>query len=332
MLGYEYVIAKIHGIHSKSIVGDNYKRLRKIDTIDKLAKELLGDDIDSNLTTKKMFTYIESKLKRKIYNQINDIVKYFDYKNELLNALILKYEIENVKIIINCHYSKEKNVKDLFEVKLKNSINYKLVYSMDLSDFKNITSIFVNTIFSFVLPLIESKKSRIYVENELDKFYYINLLNSLKGFTKEQKEKIKKVLIEEMNWHNILWALRTRFYYNKVFDDVKETFIKMNGLISLDLIKNIFSMEFVPNEVDKIFEKYPKSIKLLIKETTDENGEVNIPLLEEKVEERIANLYIGYFYIEFNILSIIAYVYIKMKEYNNIVKLVESLRYNLNLD
>ncbi len=332
MLGYEYVISKIHGIHSKSVVGENYKKLKKIDSIDKLSKELLKDELDTQLSVKKMFTYIEKKMKKKIYTQVNDIAKYFDYKNELINALILKYEIENIKLIVNSYYSSQKKVSELFEVGIPNSINYQLVYKSDLSNFKNIQQIFINTIFSFILPLIESKKEKIIIENELDKFYYTNLLKSLKGFSKEQKEKIKKVLIEEMNWQNILWALRTRFYYNKVFDDVKETFLKVEGLISLDLIKNIFLMEFVPNETEKIFEKYPKSIKLFIKEVTNENGEIDIPLLEKKVNERISNLYIKYFYIEYNILSIIAYIYIKMNEYNNIVKLVESLRYNLNLE
>jgi len=330
MQDIDFILAKIHGIHSKSVVGDNYNRLRKIDSIDSLNKELFGGD-KSGVTSKKLYTDIEKNFKMRVYKEITELSKYFDYKNILINNTILKYEIENVKNLVNGHLLKIKTNLDLFEVKLEKTLNYDLVNKLDYTDFSNLKRILEPTIFNFVIALIENKKDKFFIENELDKFYYRKLIESISYLSKTEREKLKPIILEEMNWQNIVWALRTKLYYNKIFSDVEQSFLTENGLISKAVISKIFELEFIRDEQDKILVGFPKTYRELIKNATSEDGDIDIPKLEIDVDYRLNSLFIKNFYIEFNILAIIAFIHIKMKEYNNVVKIVESIRYKTPL-
>lgn len=330
MQDIDFVLAKIHGIHSKSVVGDNFDRLRKVDSIDSLNKELFGVD-KSGFTSKKLYTDIERNFKMRVYKEITELSKYFDYKNILINNTILKYEIENVKTLVDGYLFKIKTDIDLFEVKLEKTLNYDLINKLDYTDFGNLKKILEPTIFKFVIDLIENKKDKYFIENELDKFYYRKLIESTSYLSKTEREKLKPIIIEEMNWQNIVWALRTKLYYNKIFSDVEQSFLTENGLISKATISKIFDLEFVRDEQDKILGGFPKIYRELIKNATSEDGDIDIPKLEIDADYRLYSLFIKSFYLEFNILAIIAFIHIKMREYNNVVKIVESIRYKAPL-
>ena len=254
MYDIDFIIAKIHGIHSKSVLGENYIKLKKVDSIEKLNRELF-DEERTEIPTKKLYTEIERIFKKKIYKQILDISRYFNHNNELINSAILKFEIENVKIIINSYINKDKSVKNLFEIKLQKTIDYQLLYKIDITDFNNIKRLFDNTIFKFVVPMLESNSDRFLIENELDKFYYKNILSSIERLKTVSKSKILSLLIEEINWQNIIWALRTKFYFNRSFHDIEKSFFTYKGVITKESLRNIFELDFVPNEIDKIFGK-----------------------------------------------------------------------------
>jgi len=330
MQDIDFVLAKIHGIHSKSVVGDNFDRLRKVDSIDSLNKELFGVD-KSGFTSKKLYTDIERNFKMRVYKEITELSKYFDYKNMLINNTILKYEIENVKTLVDGYLFKIKTDIDLFEVKLEKTLNYDLINKLDYTDFGNLKKILEPTIFKFVIDLIENKKDKYFIENELDKFYYRKLIESTSYLSKTEREKLKPIIIEEMNWQNIVWALRTKLYYNKIFSDVEQSFLTENGLIAKATISKIFDLEFVRDEQDKILGGFPKIYRELIKNATSEDGDIDIPKLEIDADYRLYSLFIKSFYLEFNILAIIAFIHIKMREYNNVVKIVESIRYKAPL-
>ncbi|HNZ25887.1 MAG TPA: V-type ATPase subunit [Spirochaetota bacterium] len=330
MQDIDFVLAKIHGIHSKSVVGDNYERLRKIDSIDSLNKELFGGDKIGG-ASKRLYTDIEKKFKIKVYKEITELSKYFDYKNVFINNTILKYEIENVKNLVNAHILKIKTDIELFEVKLENTLNYDMVNKLDYTDFANLKKILEPTIFNFVINLVENKNDKYFIENELDKFYYRKLVESTSRLSKTERDKLKPIILEEMNWQNIVWALRTKLYYNKIFSDVEQSFLTESGLIPKAKISKIFDLEFIRDEQDKILSGFPTIYRELIKSATSEEGDIDIPKLEIDVDYRLYSLYIKNFYLEFNILAIIAFIHIKMKEYNNVVKIVESIRYKTSL-
>lgn len=332
MYKYDFIQAKLHGIHSKSIIGENFDKFKKIKSIDTLKKQLFPDD-ESAVPERLLYGYLEKKFKYKTFKQINYISKFFDYKNQFINNLILRYEIENVKLLVNAYYSRTKAVEEMFQVELEDTLDYKLIYSSDISDLRNIKLIFNDTIFNFLITLIEEKKDIFYIENSLDKFYYDNLLNSLNKLRKHEAENLKKIIIFEMNWQNILWAFRVKLYYKKSFANVKDTFLDYKELIKLDNLEKIFLLEFIPDEYKKFFSGYPDRYKDIIYKSFNEKGDFDLHLLDENINMELMKLYTNYFFIEnFNILPLISFIYIKKNEYLNVVKLIESIRYNISME
>jgi vacuolar-type H+-ATPase subunit C/Vma6 len=332
MYKYDFLQAKLHGIHSKSIVGDNFNKLKNIKSIDTLKKHLFPDD-NSIISERNLYGYLEKDFKIKIFKQINYVSKFFNYKNPFINNMILRYEIDNVKLLVNTFLSSGKKIEEMFEVDLKDTLNYQLIYDSDISDKANIKLILNDTLFKFIIPMIEENKDLFCIENELDKFYYNSLLDSLKSLRKYESEILKKIIIFEMNWQNITWAFRVKLYYKKSFANIKDSFLRYQGLIKPDVLEKIFQLEFVPDEAKKMFSGYPPKYQEIILKSFDENGDFDLILLEENVMEELMKLYTKYFFIEnFNILPLISFIYIKKNEYFNIVRLIESIRYNLPLE
>ena len=332
MFKYDYLQAKLHSIHSKSIIDENYKKLQKIPSIENLRKELFPED-KKLIPVNMLYSYLEKKFKNKIFKQINYISKFYNFKNKFINNMILRYEIDNVKLLISAHYGNCKKLEDLFEVELANTLDYQLIYENDISDVNNIKLILENTMFNFLIPDIEKKEEIFYIENSLDKFYYENLLDSLNTLSKHERENLYKIIIEEINWQNISWAFRAKIYYKKTFANIKDSFLSFHGLIPIEILEKIFELQFIPDEAKELLKKFPVNYLNVILESFDEEGNFDLPLLEENNLAKLMRLYTKYFFIEnFNILPIISFIYIKKNEYYNVVKLIESIRYDLILE
>ena len=332
MFKYDFLQAKLHGIHSKSIVGNNFNKLKNIKSIDALKKHLFPDD-NSIVSERKLYGYLEKVFKIKIFKQINYVSKFFNHKNPFINKMILRYEIDNVKLLINTFLSGNKHIEEMFEVDLRDTLDYQLVYKLDVSDVNNIKLILNGTLFKFLIPMIEEKKELFYIENQLDKFYYNSLLDSLKSLKNYEISILKKIIIFEMNWQNITWAFRVKLYYKKSFANIKDSFLNNHELIKPEVLEKIFQLEFVPDEAKKLFTGYPPKYQEIILKSFDDNGDFDLILLEENINQELMKLYTRYFFIEnFNILPLISFIYIKKNEYFNIVRLIESIRYNLSLE
>jgi|GEM_PF-1241984 len=329
MSKYDYLLAKLHAKHSKSIIGENFESLKKIKSIENLYKTLLPDEM-KKVTPLLIHSELEKKIKVKIFNEINNISKYFEYKNPLINNLILRYEIDNLKYLINAYYQKKQQISDLFEIDLKNTLDYKMIYTLDISKKENIIKILKKTIFKGLIKLINNDKDALFIENYIDKNYYSKLLDSTKQFSNYEREKIKKLIIEEINWQNILWAFRTKIFYNKTFDDIREYFMNIKGAIPVKYLEIIYMIQFTSAEIKNKMNKIPGRYKKHIIDSIDNNGNIDVIGMENKILKELQKRYSKYFYIEyFNILPVISFIYIKKTEYSNIVSLIESIRYKI---
>ncbi len=332
MFKYDFLQAKLHGIHSKSIVGDNFNKLKKIKSIDVLKKQLFPDD-NSIVSERSLYGYLEKMFKNKIFKHINYISKFFNFNNQFINNMILRYEIDNVKLLVSTFYAGSKTIQEMFEVELIETLDYQLIYSLDVSELNNIKLVLKDSIFKFIIPLLEEKKDLFYIENMLDKFYYENLLHSLENLKNYEIDILKKIILFEMNWQNIAWAFRVKLYYKKSFANIKDSFLAFKGLINLERLEKIFQLEFIPEEAKKIFAGFPPRYYDIILKSFNEHGDFDLPLLEENITKELMARYTNYFFVEnFNVLPLISFIYIKKNEYLNVVKLIESIRYNLNLE
>lgn len=339
MIEYDFLQAKLHGIHSNSFVKEKLISLSKIQSIENLKKTLFPEE-NILVSGNKLFTYLESKFKQKIITQILYTAQHFNFKNKLINTLLMRYEIDNIKFIINSFYSlknatltkieSEKKIESLPEIYIPNGLNYNLIYKSDLSNINNIKKIFENTLYFFINPLLTQNEKLLDIESKIDKFYYSQLLDSLNRQTRYERRLLYSIITEEMNWQNITWAFRLKMFYNKSFENVKSSFLVGKDLIPLKILKSIFDFQFVKKEDINIIKKIPLYYRNKISLYHTQEGDFNLSQLEEHIRNILNKKYIQSFYREnFNILPIVAYIYLKKIEYINIVRVIESLRYNI---
>lgn len=330
---YDFIIAKLHGINSKSLIGERFDNLKKITAIDRLVKELGFSELEIEKGFS-IYTLLEKSYKQKIFKQLNYIVNFFEGKNNFINSMLLKYEIDNVKLIINCYYSKQNKDPDFPKPTVLNIFDYQRIKEMDLTKIENIKEIFSNTIFNFILNMLDENKDHLFVENSIDKFYYYNLIDALETIKSYEFKKIKEILVLEMNWQNIIWAFRTAYFYKKNFKNVLESFLSHKWLIDGKKLEAIFNLNYSPGELENSLKKIvPPYYYNFILKFVNSTGELDLNSLEKAAIKEIITRYTHFFYLEnFNILPIIAFIYLKQVEYDNIIKLTESLRYNLKLE
>jgi len=313
-----YVLAKIHGIHSKSVIGDTLTRYSKIDSIDKLEKALFAGET-AEAPTKQIYTRVEDRFRSKIISQITDITDYLGTDNPLINAFLMRYEIENVKRIIRANINGEKATTGLTELVIPKGLDYKLIAKTDLTSPSALRDILTDTVFSFVTEKAQGKNT---AETDilLDKFYYTNLLKAAQTLPKQQQEVITDIITDEINLTNIIWVLRLTKYYNTDNDKIRSMIIETDKTISADIL-----LEMVKTDTSAERRAVKKYQRIFGSQTI--SNDTNITKAEQSADEYISRRYVKLFTQEYNILSVVAYIYIKMKEYSDIVRIVESLRY-----
>ena len=157
------------------------------------------------------------------------------------------------------------------------------------------------------------------IENKLDKFYFENMMESIKGYNSNLKDMIGK----QIDLNNIIWICRVKKYYNFSNQKTKDILINKNyKLKKIEIEKLIEAKD--ENTINEILKNtyYAKYINF-----------TDITSIEENIDRYLYRLYKKYF--RGNIFDIsIIYAYINMvdKENNDIINIIEGIRYNMNID
>lgn len=314
------VNAKIKGMYAKKLKQSDLEDLMKQDTI-KDAIILLKSKIPElemlNINADRL--ELEEELDNILISDLIKIEKYLSGKNkEILDAYILKYKLNITKQkfdIINDN-SKVLNAKIHSEIDKEINIWAKSVFK-ELNDIENIKNMqeFLDRIKNEEIKniVIEGMNgnNKFTMENKLDKFYFSNLLKSVKGvnYILEKEVRINIDLL------NVIWVYRYISNMgvldkNILLDDgyriTKNKIDELAKIKTIDDIKDFLQGTpyegIINNDIERdfmrfLYKRYKKSFK-------DEMLDISIV--------------IDYF----NMLEI---------EKNNIITIIEGIRYNLSM-
>ena len=326
---YAFINAKIHGIYARSFLGDNFHKLASISNLKELSSHLFPD-IKTVAINTSLHRFLQQKVFDYIHNQISLVFKYFEKQQILLKRIIGRFEIDNLKQIIRIYNSEYLEKPFFYDIKDYFEIDKKILQTLDLTKKENLFLLFKNTKYEFINELIMQNKSIFEIENKIDIFYYQQLINGLKGLNRIEKKVLKSLIIQEINWQNITWAFRLKQFYAESFENSSQYFINQKLALPVELFSDIF---FYSGEMDfkKIFKKWPSFYTDKIISVLDEYGEVKIHKLESIASEYINQKYYHLFYTNpFTLLPLVAFIYLKRKELNSIIALIEALRYNIS--
>ena len=205
--------AKLKAMYAKKLKKDDLEDLMKqnslTDAILVLKSKIPNLD---NLSDNAKRMELEAALDTILIYDIQKILKYLQGTNrEIFEQYIIKYKIETIKKLYeNLNISKMKNIQTndwieyiFTDLKILYTATNKEDFIDKIPD-KNIKSIFKNSHTDFER------------ENTLDKYYFENLLKTVKG----KNKKIETLLNIRIDLLNILWTYRCKKYYGIFNPDI----------------------------------------------------------------------------------------------------------------
>jgi len=304
---YPNINAKLKGMYAKTLSQEDLEDLLKQKTIKDaiiILKSKLKPLEDLKIDATRI--ELESELDNLIISDIEKIYKHLDNKTKkIFDSYILKYKMKILRIIW-----KELVVGRQFE--RENELANWMKCFKELDGIENI-----QTQEEFLEKIKDKKLKKIFGENEnlfdleslLTKYYYENLYLEAKGTS----TKLKDIISEQIDIINISSIYRCKKYYG--FYKGKY-FINYGKILKKEDIQEIENVESL------------QEIKELLKNT--KYREIIETSIEENSKKYMHKKLKKYFKEEqFDIISIIAYFYIKEVEQANIVTIIEGIRYKL---
>lgn len=300
------VTAKLKAMYAKKLKKDDLDDLIKQEHI-KDAIIILKSKIDDldNLSNDAKRLELENSLDKLIIIDMKKIDKYINGTNKKIwQKYILKYQIDIIKKI------------------------YEKVITNELQNIEN--TIWVTNIFTDLEPLLkvkskeefleqlpdedikeifETSKNNFELENNLNKYYFEGFLHEVKGKNKD----IETVLKYSIDLLNIFWTYRCQKYYGIVDEN-----ILINSFYKIDI--NII------REVEKI--ETIEELKQILSHTAYKN------IIKEDVQKDVKRALYKRSKSSFrkdilNLNTVISYFEMIQIEKENIITIIEGIRYNL---
>lgn len=319
---YPNINAKLDGMYAKKLKRENIEELIKQNSIKQvvaLLKSLNGSfrDLDDNakrINIKIILDNILIQDIKKIYRLLNKKDKRIFYK------FISIYEIKCIKSVFRKILSE--NIINEISNDTENWINNLFKNLRGIEKVKNYEEFLEFIKRTKYYPIFsecyDDAHSKIFeIENKLDKLYFEQIMDIAKSYNSSMEDMIGK----KIDLNNILWIYRERKNYNFSDTQIKDTLIKFNYKLKkaelLNLINSETETKFIENLQQTYYSKYIDFGKM------DD--------LEENIDKYLYKLYQKYF--RGNIFDIgVVYAYVNMieAENNDIMNIVEGIRYNLD--
>lgn len=321
---YPSINTKLSGMYSRRIKKEQFEELIKQHTT-KQAIDLLKNFNQD-------FKNLEDNPKRIKVNKVLDDILIKDIKKirRLLNKkdkkifeyFISIYEIKCIKIVFrklvsNNHINEPANeienwTNNLFK-RIKGIENVKDDYEAFLNIIKK-TQYY--QIFSIYLEDINNM-NLFEIENKLDKLYFENMMKLARKYNRDLEGIIGRII----DLNNIIWIYRIKKNYKFSETEIKNILINSKYLLKKSEINKLMQTE---NETE---------IKDILNLTyyAKEINFNSLENLEEFVDKYIYSICKKNFRKNiFNLTSIYSYVIMQEKQNNDIINIIEGIRYNLD--
>lgn len=321
---YPSINAKLRGMFSTRIKKEQLEELIKQPTT-KQAIDLLKN-------YNKDFKSLEDNPKRIKINKVLDDILIKDIKKikrllskkdkKIFEYFISIYEIKCIKIVFRKLVSNNHINEPANEIEGWTNNLFKQIQGIEnvKDDYEAFLSIIKETkyyqIFSAYSENINSA-SLFEIENKLDKMYFENMMKLASKYNSELEDIFGRII----DLNNVIWVYRIKKNYKFSEEETKEILINNRYLLKKSEINKLIQSE---NEIE---------IKEVLKSTyySKEIEFDNLENIEELVDKYIYKICKKYFNKDiFNISSIYAYIIMQEKQSNDIVNIIEGIRYNLN--
>lgn len=324
---FSAVNSKIDKMYSNLLKDEDFIKLAHIDDVSNIIKYLkensqIGDELQEHMTSSEaelnMQRYKIKQLKKMSYFMTDDYKKF-------ANGFLYEYEIADIKKVLRVLQRKDKDYDlDSKLLVMNKDSNFKLDSDMDIPTFINKLR---NTKYYKVLQSYQNEENDVilfYMEMNLDKLYYSNLVKAAKGFSDEDKICVKELLGRKIDLLNIMWIYRGVKYY-KLLPEELINFCILGGCdFKYDELKGLCYL----NSLDD----FVNSIKKTDYNFLFEGNKTDIYM------DRRSNRYLYYLAKKefskstFNIGKMLSYIFLLEYEVKDIGAIMETTRFNISFE
>lgn len=322
LIKYPNINAKLKAMYANRLTKENINDMIKQNNIKNVVLLLKSkSDIFKNSEENIDRLEIEKLLDESLINDIIKIKKLLNKEdNKLFDLFLRQYEIKCVKSILRKLYSEDKTNDIIVEnVKMWTNTLFNEIKGMETIEnfddfFKAIERM---DHYRFIKKYQNQENINIFeIENEIDKLYFEELYDSIK-FNKN----LKNIVGSEIDLLNIEWIIRIKKFYNfdkqRLLNILIDRYYKIKpGTLTNIIEKNSF------DDINSILSKtYYKDI---FSSENDFEGTTDTYLYKINYktfkEDSISLAYI------------VAYINLVDYENNDIINVVEGIRYNMDKD
>ena len=320
LIKYPNINAKLKAMYANRLTKENIDDMIKQNNIKNVVLLLKSkSDIFKNSEENIDRLEIEKLLDESLINDILKIKKLLNKEdNKLFDLFLRQYEIKCVKSILRKLYS-EDNTNDIIVENVKMWTNSLFNEIKGIETIENFDDFFkaIERMehYNFIKKYQNQENINIFeIENEIDKLYFEELYDSVK-FNKN----LKNIVGSEIDLLNIEWIIRIKRFYN--FDTQRLLNILINRYYKIkpSTLKNIIEKDSFDNINSILNKTYYKNV---FSSENDFEGNTDTYLYKINYKTfKEDNISIAY---------IFAYINLVDYENNDIINVVEGIRYNMD--
>ena len=331
---YNATVAKIRSIYGKRLKAEDYQSLINQQSVSEIAEYLkkntyyseLLSPIDTNTIHRGM---LENLLRRSVFEKYIKIISFEQIgKNEFFNYRILKAEIDEIlSCIRHINASSDEQIATT-PIYLGSYASISFIELSKIRSFDALLEFLRRTpYYSELIEFKPKEGERINYnacEIKLRKHYINRLFTCIKkNFSKNLQENLLFLLLTDIDIINIINSYRLIAYFNENEDEIKRNMLPFHGRLSELKQNDIISS----NDAEDFIKRFSKTY--YGRQMTDNGYNPN------DIEQSAMRLRYKYARLALKKsteapLSIYAFIYLMDNEVQNLIKIIEGIRYELD--
>jgi V/A-type H+-transporting ATPase subunit C len=340
---YAFINAKLRTRISEILSEDFFDRLIRAPSLPEAIQLFRGtsfDFLESVYSQTGDIKMLELELlKREIY-LYREIEGYLtgDIRSFIL-SLALYYEIYNLKNVLRLWFDSTVRGRAIGEAvgyivreSILNPLPIDAILNADSMD--QIIESLQETPYSDVLRKaagrVESQESLFAAEIELDRFFYMQLLQNIQELVSKDREIARKIIGVEIDIQNVNWLIRFKSVYDLPLEEAIRCIIPQGRSMDEETARRIYTSEN-PSEMLSAFIKkiYPALLSTASSQSQDSASRFLLleAVLNQILMQEVRRALQGY---PFTIGTILAYFVLKKEEIKRILTLINAKNYELS--
>ena len=339
---YSFINAKLRARISKILPDETFTEMAKAPSLDAaltLLQETPFARLEEVYSRTGDLKQAELELLKDEIELYNNIRQHLHSNSlELVNALLIRFEIDNLKNAIRIYFerrirkhSAESDTHYILYDHIIHDIPVDVIVNAE--SFDEIASACEGTPYSQIIRkynhTVESESSLFRMEIAFDHFYYDNLITAINKLDRMDRTIALRLTGVEIDLQNINWIIRFKNFYDLPLEAVLAAIVPGGFNLDKAIIDELYSAQNVTSVLQGFVKsKYPPLATLLSSQTPDSRSRLLLisRILEEIMKHEVQRILAGY---PFTIGIILAYFILKRNELKKIRTILNAKHYGI---